>query len=734
MRSRLVRCALPLALGALCLRAAPEPPRMLMEGPGTATSLLRRPDGSFAFYDRRHPDAGPVVLPDREGRRHTLLPALSPALAGSKIVRDSGVLDDSQLILTPDGHLISVRVRGEKLDPATARQVGLSYHLDLWLTRADARTADPARRIWSGYNGSQMEVQAGPGGRIFVPFGSMIPHAKAVPPTGRHETIVLYSDDGRTWQQSAARLVAPCYEGFNGSNEGACEPTLEPLRDGRLWMLMRTQAGFLYESTSRDNGTTWSAATASRFNTSTGPANLLRHRNGWLVLTWNNCEMPRRADGEGVYGGRDALHIAVSTDEGATWRGFREIYLDFRRNENPAKSGDRGSAYPLGAYMDDGRIVVIAGQGAGGRNPVLIDPDWIVETRARTDFSDGLASWSTYKHHGPARRWWRARAVGGELVPDPENPAARSLHLRKHDDLPADAAVWNFPNGWKGSLTARVRVRPGFAGGMICLNDRFFDPSECDRRLRRSGAHARSLASADAAVGPVRPTLRAVPGRPARRRAPPRARDPQRDQLRALSLDRPRTRSGRVIGRQRGRGDRGCLCPGAEPRGVATARAALPRAGGAAVAGEGIGVAARSGPRRKGDGEGRAGAARATALPKTLRLREGKAVKPAEDLCRACGLCCDGTLFDVVKLEAGDDARKLSGLGLPITVSRGKAPVARFPQPCAALCADRSCRLYANRPWQCRTFECRTLKEAKAGEVTFADGLRTVKQARRRAD
>ena len=96
------------------------------------------------------------------------------------------------------------------------------------------------------------------------------------------------------------------------------------------------------------------------------------------------------------------------------------------------------------------------------------------------------------------------------------------------------------------------------------------------------------------------------------------------------------------------------------------------------MAGEGIGVAARSGPRRKGDGEGRAGAARATALPKTLRLREGKAVKPAEDLCRACGLCCDGTLFDVVKLEADDDARRLSNLGLPIKVSRGKEPVARL--------------------------------------------------------
>jgi Fe-S-cluster containining protein len=109
-------------------------------------------------------------------------------------------------------------------------------------------------------------------------------------------------------------------------------------------------------------------------------------------------------------------------------------------------------------------------------------------------------------------------------------------------------------------------------------------------------------------------------------------------------------------------------------------------------------------------------------------------VKPSEDLCRACGLCCDGTLFDVVKLEAGDDARQLSALGLPIKVSRGKSPVARFPQPCVALCADRSCRLYANRPWQCRTFECRLYQEAQTGRTSYATAHRLVKQARRRAD
>lgn len=187
--------------------------------------------------------------------------------------------------------------------------------------------------------------------------------------------------------------------------------------------------------------------------------------------------MPPRHLGEGVYGGRDALHMAVSDDEGRTWRGFREIYLDHRRNDNPAKSGDRGTAYPLGAYTEDGQFVVIAGQGAGGRNPILIDPNWIVATTAETDFADGLKQWATYTHFGPARRWWRARRGGSRLVPHPDNPQRHCLHVRKQSDLPPDGATWNFPNGWQGTLTARVMLRDGFGGHSISLTDRFFDPA-----------------------------------------------------------------------------------------------------------------------------------------------------------------------------------------------------------------------------------------------------------------
>lgn len=112
----------------------------------------------------------------------------------------------------------------------------------------------------------------------------------------------------------------------------------------------------------------------------------------------------------------------------------------------------------------------------------------------------------------------------------------------------------------------------------------------------------------------------------------------------------------------------------------------------------------------------------------------GWGVNLGEQLCLACGLCCDGTLFDNVQLGAGDDAQKLKALGLPVAVTRGRAAVTFFRQPCVALCADRACRVYADRPGQCRAFECGVFKEALGGRMPFEGALRLVKQARRKAD
>ncbi|WP_449072825.1 sialidase family protein [Prosthecobacter sp.] len=482
-------------LFAIVATGAAEPPRMLFledaghdatapSGTRSGYAILRREDGSFCFYNPYAPSAEPLRVPDAKGKVHTLLPALPESLAKSKVLVDSGLLNNAQTLLSADGTVRSITVKRDPIAKEDVKRVGLPMYLDVWYQQGSAAAVAAPVRAWRGYNGSQMEYERLSSGRLLVPHGSFLPHGKAAPPTGRHETVIEYSDDGgATWQLSASRLTSPCYAGFNGANEGACEPCFEELRDGSLWMLMRTQAGCLYESTSTDRGITWSAAAPSRFRTSTGPANLLRHRDGRLVLTWNNCELPPKHDGVGVYGGRDALHIAISADDGRTWQGFREIYLDHRRNENPAASGDRGTAYPLGAFNEEGQIVILAGQGKGGRNPILVDADWITATTAEADFHDGLAQWSVYQHIGPAKRWWRGRRVGCELIETPGEKGTRSLHVRHAASAEAEApgepdtAVWNFPNGWKGELTARIRLPAGSQGAIFSLNDRFFDPS-----------------------------------------------------------------------------------------------------------------------------------------------------------------------------------------------------------------------------------------------------------------
>ena len=118
-----------------------------------------------------------------------------------------------------------------------------------------------------------------------------------------------------------------------------------------------------------------------------------------------------------------------------------------------------------------------------------------------------------------------------------------------------------------------------------------------------------------------------------------------------------------------------------------------------------------------------------------------------EQLCLACGLCCNGVLFKDVELQPGDDAARLKSLGLPIREprrverkSRGSLPSkletrnSKFPQPCAALCDGNRCRIYAERPARCREFECALFKSVAAGQTELAAALKTIRATLQRAD
>lgn len=370
-------------------------------------------------------------------------------------------------------HFVIPQLRGSGRKPAEDRFVDL-YHMR---TTHGRREWTEPKRIFAGYVGSLQGYAQLRDGRIVVPFGAWQAGVPAAPPHGSNVTTCVYSDDGgETWQPSPSRLVAPGPAETNGNIYGAVEPVLIQLRDGRIWMLIRTETGFLYESFSRD-GSEWSPARPSRFHSSASPAFLLRLHDGRLVLFWNNCEVCPRVGREGVYGGRDALHAAISSDDGQTWSGYREVYRDPVRNGSPPKDGDRGTAYPGAIETGDGKILLVSGQGAERRRRFLVNPDWLLEKSQQEDFAN-LDTWHVFKGIGTPYRYWRDRVAGPELVTHPANPGAHVLHLRHADANDPDGATWNFPAGQRGTLTLRLRTGEHFGGAQISLTDRMFDP--CD--------------------------------------------------------------------------------------------------------------------------------------------------------------------------------------------------------------------------------------------------------------
>ena len=98
-------------------------------------------------------------------------------------------------------------------------------------------------------------------------------------------------------------------------------------------------------------------------------------------------------------------------------------------------------------------------------------------------------------------------------------------------------------------------------------------------------------------------------------------------------------------------------------------------------------------------------------------------------LCTQCGLCCDGTLFGRVELLLADDVDGLKAHGFRIV----DGPKPRFSQPCSALGPDCTCRIYAQRPEQCRAFDCALLLRIQSGETGFAGAERLIRRTRKQA-
>ena len=158
---------------------------------------------------------------------------------------------------------------------------------------------------------------------------------QAVADPGRHVCFSYASDDeGKTWRQSNVIDLGK-YGGY-GDHGGGIEPTLAELRDGRLWMLIRTYRGCFTETYSEDGGLTWNQTRPSKIEASGAPGQLRRLQSGRLVLFWN-----RFIDKEKRSGRREQLSMAFSEDDGLTWTEPVVVAYD------PMREGDKEPQHRL---------------------------------------------------------------------------------------------------------------------------------------------------------------------------------------------------------------------------------------------------------------------------------------------------------------------------------------------------------------------------------------------------
>ena len=308
---------------------------------------------------------------------------------------------------------------------------------------------------------------------------------------------VYYSDDdGLNWKRS--QIVTSPDHVKSGShkgvrwNHGAVEPTVVELRDGRLWMLMRTSQDFHYESFSSDGGETWSESRPSIFYGTITMPTMGRLSDGRLLMFWSSTTpLPELATADGVWDdvftNRDVIHVAISEDDGKTWIGCRELMLNPLRNEADFGSGndgvDRSVHQSQFVEVAPGKICVAIGQHRSLRSIILFDVKWLYEKGRSNDFSDGLAKWSVFNYkQGIVGHCAYDRIEGCSLVEHPDLSGKKVLQVRytRNIGLVDDnrGALWNFPTMQKGHLTVRMRIPADSQGVSLMLNDHWYNP--CD--------------------------------------------------------------------------------------------------------------------------------------------------------------------------------------------------------------------------------------------------------------
>ena len=324
--------------------------------------------------------------------------------------------------------------------------------------------------------------------------------------------VVFRSDnDGDSWSYTVLKSVAPFevkypHKGLRWQNF-SCEPSITELADGRLMMLSRTSQDYHYQYFSDDGGESWSMPEPSIFHGTNTMPTLFKLNDGRILFFWCNTQplpeldhstqlelddFEREGMGEDVFTNRDVCHVAISEDDGKSWKGFRELNLTTVRNDADFRtsggSNSDKSTHQFQAFeLPFGKVMVAAGQDEKCQRIIIFDPEWLYEDSRNEDFRRGLQNVCTHVYvkslsgctRGVSGHCSWNRTNGALLVPSPELKAHREVLLisRIHDERlfsETQGAVWNFPAAEAGELEIVLQT-PG-AGIAINLTDHWFNP------------------------------------------------------------------------------------------------------------------------------------------------------------------------------------------------------------------------------------------------------------------
>lgn len=102
-----------------------------------------------------------------------------------------------------------------------------------------------------------------------------------------------------------------------------------------------------------------------------------------------------------------------------------------------------------------------------------------------------------------------------------------------------------------------------------------------------------------------------------------------------------------------------------------------------------------------------------------------------QNLCKLCGLCCDGTLYDRVHIKDPADLYLVKSLDYIVTK---EVDGISFKQPCPYF--SNCCSVYnsINRPHTCRTYHCKLLKKYQKELIDFNTALNIVQATKSKAE